>query len=142
PKQTGNLPEVSFSEIAVKVLESFGFEPVECVSDDEAKSKIRELLPQKKWPCLFLKSDTTGEKDLEEFIGDHDQKVNYQELKNMYVVKRIRSNKEKENFEKFSQLFYSPRWNSLSKEQIVHAISEVVPSLTHTELNKNLDSKM
>ena len=37
--------------------------PFECESEDEARDRCSELIQQKKWPCYFFKSDTTGEKD-------------------------------------------------------------------------------
>ena len=36
----------------------------------KAESRVEELIEKKKWPCYFFKSDTTGEKDFEEFFTD------------------------------------------------------------------------
>ena len=48
-----------------------GYETVICESEEEARARVSELLPRKKWPVFFFKSDTAGEKDFEEFfIGD------------------------------------------------------------------------
>ena len=47
-----------------------GYELYECDSEDEARDRCEELIVQKKWPCYFFKSDTTGEKDFEEFFTD------------------------------------------------------------------------
>lgn len=142
PKQEGQLPEVSFSEIAIRFLEHKGFTPVECCSDEEARNKTAELIPQKKWPCYFSPSNTTGEKALEEFVGDHDTKMKYPELKNMEVVKRTRSEKERSGYQKFIQVLSSSASLQMSKADMVGEISKVVPGLTHVELNNNLDSKM
>ena len=142
PKQEGELPEVSFSEIAVKLLESKGYTPIECSSEDEAREKAFELIPQKKWPCIFTKSNTTGEKPLEEFIGDHDLKVQYDDLKNMEVVRRFRSDITRDSFTQFIKILESPNALTMSKADMVAEVSKAVPSLSHVELNKNLDSKM
>ena len=58
----------TFSEIAKKYLLSLGYEPYECKSEEEARDRSAELIKQDKWPCYFFKSDTTGEKDLKNFL--------------------------------------------------------------------------
>ena len=45
-----------------------GYEPYECESEDEARDLTIDLLAKNRWPCYFFKSDTTGEKDFEEFF--------------------------------------------------------------------------
>ncbi len=142
PRQNGNLPEVSFSDIAIRFLEFKGYTPVECYSDAEARDRIDELIPQKKWPCFFSLSNTTGEKKLEEFKGEHDCNVEYSELKNIEVVKRLRSEREKTSFEELMSVLTDGSSIDLTKSDLVHKISQAVPDLRHTELNKNLDSKM
>lgn len=59
-----------FSDIAVRYLESLGFEPHECASEDEARGRVAELITAKKWPVYFFARDTKGEKDFEEFYTD------------------------------------------------------------------------
>ena len=61
---------ITFSEIAEKYLENLGYEPVPCSTEDEARSRVGELKSQRKYPVYFFKSDTTGEKDFEEFYTD------------------------------------------------------------------------
>ena len=51
-----------FSDIAVKFLHARGFEPKLCSNEDEAREKVTEFSKQKKWPCLFTKTTTSGEK--------------------------------------------------------------------------------
>lgn len=66
PKLNENLHLITFAEIAKKYLIDLGYEPIECQSEEEARELIKTLPNEKKWPCLFSKSDTTGEKDFEE----------------------------------------------------------------------------
>ena len=66
----------TFSSIAINYLVQIGFEPYECKTEEEARLKINELILLNKWPCYFFESDTTGEKDFEEFYTDS-EKVNY-----------------------------------------------------------------
>ena len=67
PKLSKKLHLITFSEIAVRFLREHGYEAYECVSEDEARDRAEELIAKKQWPCYFFKSDTTGEKDFEEF---------------------------------------------------------------------------
>ena len=69
PKLSESLNLVSFADIAVGFLKELGYEPHLCNSEDEARELISVLPQQKKWPCFFTSSDTTGEKDFEEFYA-------------------------------------------------------------------------
>src|SRR5690606_33241230 len=73
PKLSEALHLTRFSDIAVRFLESLGFVPHECATEEEARARAAELIPQGRWPVYFFASDTTGEKDFEEFYtGDED----------------------------------------------------------------------
>src|SRR5690606_23475149 len=70
PKLSEELDLTRFSDIAVRFLASLGFEAYECATEDEARGRAAELIPAKKWPVYFFASDTTGEKDFEEFYTE------------------------------------------------------------------------
>jgi FlaA1/EpsC-like NDP-sugar epimerase len=70
PKLNENLHLISFADIAVKYLKKMGYEAYLCEDEEEAKELVTTLPTQGKWPCLFTASDTTGEKDFEEFFTD------------------------------------------------------------------------
>jgi FlaA1/EpsC-like NDP-sugar epimerase len=72
PKLSKNLHLITFSEIAIRFLKQHGYEPYECISEDEARDRAEELIAKNQWPCYFFKSDTTGEKDFEEFFTDNE----------------------------------------------------------------------
>ena len=65
PKLEESLHLISFADIAVKYLKNLGYEPYLCETEDEARTNIEAHIANKRWPCLFTKSDTTGEKDFE-----------------------------------------------------------------------------
>src|SRR5690606_3485846 len=67
PKLSEALHLTRFSDIAVRFLESLGFTPHECGTEDEARERAAALIAQGRWPVYFFASDTTGEKDFEEF---------------------------------------------------------------------------
>jgi FlaA1/EpsC-like NDP-sugar epimerase len=75
PKLSDALHLTRFSDIAVRFLQASGYEAVPCDSEDEARERVSELIPQGRWPCYFFASDTTGEKDFEEFFTEQDSLV-------------------------------------------------------------------
>ena len=77
PKLSENLHLITFAEIAKKYLKDLGYEAFECKTEDEAREFIKTFPIEKKWPCLFSKSDTTGEKNFEEFFMFHDKSQYY-----------------------------------------------------------------
>ena len=60
----------------------------ECLSTDATtpEPENRELIASKRWPCYFFKSDTTGEKDFEEFFTDKET-LDMDRFKNLGVIK-------------------------------------------------------
>ncbi|HRO75141.1 MAG TPA: UDP-N-acetylglucosamine 4,6-dehydratase [Crocinitomicaceae bacterium] len=141
PKLSEALHLITFSEIAVKYLHQLGYEPYLCETEDEARANIEELIAQKKWPCLFTPSDTTGEKDFEEFfteneILDVDRFPNFGIIKNELNVE----NDKLSYFELFvNSLKQRGNWE---KTEIVNLFNEMIPNFEHQEKGKFLDSKM
>lgn len=72
PKLSEKLHLITFSDIAVKYLNYLGYEPLLCGSEEEARTLVDVSINKKQWPCYFFKSDTTGEKDFEEFFTDNE----------------------------------------------------------------------
>lgn len=141
PKLNEDLHLISFAEIAVKYLEQLGYEPYLCESEDEAR-KLAEALPGKgKWPCLFTNSDTTGEKDFEEFFTDK-EKLDMSKFKNLGIIKNDPVfDEDKLNFfeNRINKLKSDGHWD---KEDIVKLFYKMIPDFAHKETGKYLDSKM
>ncbi|TKJ32451.1 MAG: UDP-N-acetylglucosamine 4,6-dehydratase [Planctomycetes bacterium B3_Pla] len=141
PKLARDKDEKTFSQIALDLLESLGYETVECDSEDEAKSRTNELIPKKKWPCYFSKSDTTGEKAYEEFYVE-DEKLDMDRYRNIGVIKRD-ANVEEEPLKAFINFCREAKANSfVTKDDYVQAMRAIVPDLRHMETGNNLDNKM
>ena len=68
PDQAGELELTCFSDIAIRFPEQAGYEAVQCETEDEARERVLELIPQMKWSVYFFGSDTTGEKAFEDFL--------------------------------------------------------------------------
>ena len=86
PKLSEALHLITFADIAVKSLKQLGYEPHLCDNEEEARELVKTLPAQGKWPCLFTSSDTTGEKDFEEFFTDKEI-LDMAHFENLGVIK-------------------------------------------------------
>ncbi|EIY7828028.1 UDP-N-acetylglucosamine 4,6-dehydratase [Escherichia coli] len=141
PKLNEALHLISFADIAVLYLKQRGYEPHLCETEDEARVLAKTLPAQGKWPCLFTSSDTTGEKDFEEFFTDKevlDMKrfINLGIIKNDPLYDPVLLDHFKEKIE---YMRASLEW---SKKDIVKLFFEMIPDFGHKETGKYLDSKM
>jgi len=141
PKLSEELHLITFSEIAIKYLQKKGFEPYICKSEEEARELAKTLPEEGKWPCLFTKSDTTGEKDFEEFFTDKEV-LDLTRFKNIGIIKNEPLYSDK-LLNEFEETIKNYRQNgSWSKEQIVRLFFKMIPNFGHKETGKYLDEKM
>jgi FlaA1/EpsC-like NDP-sugar epimerase len=141
PKLSENLHLISFADIAVKYLEEKGYEPYLCKDEDEARELAKTLPAEGKWPCLFTRSDTTGEKDFEEFFTEQET-LDMDIFSNLGVIKNEASFDENllNSFEdKINSMKKNLSWN---KEEIVKEFFKMIPDFAHKETGKYLDGKM
>lgn len=140
PKLSEELHLISFADIAQKYLKARGYQPVECETEDEARKLTKTLPEEGKWPCLFTKSDTTGEKDFEEFFTDKEI-LDLERFKNLGIIKNeYRDQKKLDFFEKsIANLRENQVWR---KNDLVDLFFEMIPDFGHKETGKYLDSKM
>lgn len=141
PKLSEKLHLITFSSIAEKYLASLGYEPYICSSEDEARELAKVLPAKKKWPCLFSASDTTGEKDFEEFFTDKetldmDRFINLGVIKNKAKFDDEKLNKFEKNINEYKKHL------SWGKEDILKEFFELIPDFRHKETRKYLDAKM
>jgi hypothetical protein len=99
------------------------------------------LPQQKKWPCLFTISDTTGEKYFEEFYTASEE-LDMKRFENFGIIKN-KSNFSFEKLDLFSisikEMKKAKKWD---KEQLVNLFFKMIPDFGHKEIGKYLDSKM
>jgi FlaA1/EpsC-like NDP-sugar epimerase len=141
PKLSEKLHLITFADIAVKYLENLGYEPYLCESEDEARDLAKTLPDQGKWPCYFFSSDTTGEKDFEEFFTDKET-LNMTRFENLGVIKNepIFDDEKLEMFTaQINEMKNKREW---TKEQIVELFFEMIPDFGHKETGKYLDGRM
>ncbi|MDB9931541.1 UDP-N-acetylglucosamine 4,6-dehydratase [Flavobacteriales bacterium] len=141
PKLEENLHLISFADIAKRYLDSLGYTPHLCKDEDEARSELTKLVSEKKWPCLFSESNTTGEKSYEEFYTENET-LNMETYNKLGVIKNQPSfddEKLTHFLDTISKMRTSKKWN---KEEIVALFHHMIPNFGHVEANKFLDSKM
>lgn len=141
PKLSENLHLITFSEIAVNYLQNLGYEPFECSSENEARERSSELIASNRWPCYFFKSDTSGEKDFEEFYTSSET------LDNNYF-NGIGVIKNEPIFDAEKLEFFIDSCEALrakgawGKQEIVNLFNYMIPNFNHLETGKYLDQKM
>lgn len=141
PKLSENLHLITFAEIAVQYLKGIGYEPYLCESEDEARTLIDSLPQEGKWPCLFTKSDTTGEKDFEEFFTSNET-LDMDRFKNLGVIKN-ELNEDTAKIQLFENTINNLKQNGAwGKEEIVELFNQMIPDFGHKETGKYLDAKM
>jgi len=141
PKLSDALHLITFSEIAEKYLTNLGYEPFLCESEEEARALVDTLPAEGKWPCLFKPSDTTGEKDFEEFYTDLEL-LDLNRFINLGIIKNefnLNENKLKYFSARIEEMKSSVNW---TKEEIVDLFHFMIPNFDHKELGKYLDNKM
>ena len=147
---------LTFSSICDKFVEANGMEKDLCATDEEAKLKAYQLKNSElatdsklstlnsqliKYPTVYFKSDTTGEKAYEEFYIPG-ERINMNRFMALGVVEETTRRPMQEVnafFEKLEGLFAK---EDFTKAQVVEAIKEFIPNFEHEEKGKNLDQKM
>lgn len=132
----------TFSSICDDFIKAMGYEKLECSSDEEARHYAACMKPgDMKYPVVYFNSDTTGEKDFEEFFVEGEAKV-LDRFTSLGVIlsKEHRPKEEVEAFMKrLEDIFNRPEF---TKAEIVNCIKEFLPNFEHEEKGKNLDQKM
>ena len=133
---------MTFSTICDRFLSVLGYEKKECATDEEAKQFAAEMSEDSKvYPVVYFKSDTTGEKDFEEFYVPG-EKLNMERFSSLGVIKDVtkRPMVELETFfNELESIFHEP---DFTKAEVVDAIKRFLPNFEHIEKGKNLDQKM
>lgn len=151
PKLSEALHLITFAEIAERYLEQLGYKPFLCKTEEEARGffenntlqsdENRMLTDVEAWPCLFTSSDTTGEKDFEEFFTENEI-LDMERFDSLGVIKN-KLNTEEEKLIRFEAAINEMRrkgnWN---KDEIVDLFNYMIPKFDHKETGKYLDSKM
>lgn len=141
PKLSENLHLTTFSDIAIKYLQQLGYEPYLCESEEEARVKMSVRSEPRFWPCYFTFSDTTGEKDFEEFYTEF-ERLDMNLFNGIGIIKNDAVFSQ-EKIQLFSDTIKNLKdKKSWSKDQLVDLFFKMIPDFQHKETGKYLDSKM
>ena len=141
PKLSEQLHLTTFSDIAERYIENLGYEPYHCSTEQEARDRSDELIASKRWPCYFFRSDTSGEKDFEEFFTDNEI-LDMDRFQNLGVIKN-EANFSSDMLDNFLEVIHDLRTQSAwEKAPIVDLFNEMIPDFDHKETGKYLDGRM
>jgi FlaA1/EpsC-like NDP-sugar epimerase len=140
PKLSEKLHLITFAEIAERYLQELGYEPYKCKSEEEARELIKTLPEQGKWPVYFFNSDTTGEKDFEEFYTG-DELIDWHRFENIGVIKN-EPIFDGEKLDYFTWKINKLKKEKWTKKELVDLFNFMIPNFNHKETGKYLDQRM
>lgn len=130
-----------FSTLAIDFLKIKGYEPYICSNEQEAREFRNVAGNVGKWPCYFAGSDTTGEKEVEEFFIEGED-LDFNKFKSIGIVKsklEIYESKLSDFLNELELLKSSGNW---SKSDLIELFNIVLGDFKHLDKGKYLDSKM
>lgn len=133
---------MTFDAIGTELLKAYGYEVLQCASDQEAIDKAEELKRGSHlYPVHYSISDTSGEKAFEEFVteeetADMDRFLSLGVITGKDIPDRNRLQKL------FDDLTGAFSRNEVTKEDIIQILKDYLPNFDHIETGKSLDSKM
>ena len=141
PKLSEHLHLITFSDIAERYLRQMGYEPFRCASEEEARDRAAELIAKKQWPCYFFSSDTTGEKDFEEFFTDKED-LDMSRFDGVGAIKNqpIYDSQKLDDFSSGVQALREK--GSWDKQAILDLFFDLLPEFAHKETGRYLDQRM
>jgi FlaA1/EpsC-like NDP-sugar epimerase len=141
PKLSEALHLITFADIAVKYLSNLGYKTYLCESEDEARDLAKVLPKDGIWPCLFTISDTTGEKDFEEFFTENEL-LDMCKFNSLGIIKN-KSLFSYELINEFENTIKTLKINKVwTKNEILELFKKMIPNFSHKETSKYLDGKM
>lgn len=133
---------LTFSAICDDFVRAEGFQNDPCQSDDEAKAKVAGMTADSdKYPTVYFRSDTTGEKAYEEFYVPGET-VDMRRFKALGVVEQTARHSMAEVNDFFDSLEHLFARDNFTKAEVVEAIRQFIPNFEHEEKGKNLDQRM
>ena len=132
---------VNLQELICDLLRLIGYEPVLLETEEEARMLAAKLISEKKWPCHFFASDTSGEKENEEFFTT-DELVITDRFEDIDVIESPARESGIDLQAIISELNELQSDQTYSKKRIVNIFARHLPSFSHLETEKSLDQRM
>lgn len=133
---------MTFDAIGTALLKAYGYEVLECTSDEEAIDRAEELKHGSTlYPVHYAVSDTSGEKAFEEFVTE-EETADMDRFQSLGVItgKAVPDKERVETlFHELTAAFAGPH---PTKDGIIAIMAAYLPNFEHIETGKGLDSKM
>ena len=102
--------------------------------------RAEELITNKQWPCYFFKSDTTGEKDFEEFFTDNED-LYMERFETIGVIQNEPEFDEARLNEFMDGIEVLREKGTWDREDIIKLYFSLLPEFEHKETGKYLGSE-
>lgn len=133
---------MTFDAIGTELLKAHGYEVLVCSSDNEAMDKSEELKKGGiQYPVHYTVSDTSGEKQFEEFITDTES-IDMDRFNSLGVITGKEIPNKEEVAALFQKLYAVFHKSEATKEEVIAVMQAYLPNFKHMETGKSLDSKM
>lgn len=132
---------VSFTDVAAATLKEYALEPAWFDDEAAARAAVGPELARGRYPVLVTRSDTSGEKEIEKFIGDGETAVDV----GLACARALAAcPTDAQAVGALLRLIADAAEGAatLTKEALADALRQVVPALAHKETGRTLDGKM
>jgi FlaA1/EpsC-like NDP-sugar epimerase len=131
---------LNFADFVTPLLAEFGYVPLVCGSDKEARECVF-LIKEGKYPVYFFQTDTSGEKLFEEFFTD-DEVCSLDRYQALGVISK-KAIYTSDDFQKIiSGLRTLLNRPDNTKADIIQWLKKYIPEFNHIETGLGLDKKM
>jgi FlaA1/EpsC-like NDP-sugar epimerase len=141
PSPTADLPLLSLRDVASRLLRHFDLAPTVYPDEVAARGAIDADLSSGRYPVVETPLDTTGEREIEHFVGKGEVVVRgaFHTLSLLKPVS-IRDDALAQCIARLGRL--CRRGTAVDKQVLVDEVMTAVPSFTHTETARDLDQRI
>jgi FlaA1/EpsC-like NDP-sugar epimerase len=132
---------VDFPTIARNYLGWMGLVPVEYETEEQARTAAGLAHGVREWPCYFFDSDTTGEKEFEEFYTSSEP-VSWEHYVGIGITQiqaQARIDERVDFLRKMAAIRDSGSW---TKAELLNCVEILLPDFAHLERGRHLDNRM
>jgi FlaA1/EpsC-like NDP-sugar epimerase len=145
PKLTEDADVRRFSDMATNLLQTLGYQPDICLTEQEAREKAARLhTGSTHWPVYFFNSDTTGEKMVETFYeaSEHPDWSRFEQVGVLSALQESTFAHRTDLMVQLDALKTALSEPDVSKQHLIMLLQQLIPEFRHEETGKNLDQKM
>ena len=132
----------TFDQLAINFLENIGYKAIKCKTEQEARDWFSKKRKKNQWPCYFSSSETTGEKEIEEFYTKNEI-LELDLFESVGIIKSVSKpellGKMKLFRDKIDAFKKEKHW---SRRHLIKIFKEALEEFSHIEKRKFLDDKM